>query len=178
MLKEYLGLSRALGIRSLSCIDPRTLLARTLASRTLVRDSCTIQTFKMTRMSKPIRQNYSSVQIYYQLLLWLKTANRQWPNAQATAQAKRTAGIFAACTAAFALPLSRFSALFCNFTEFALRRFGRQVNGVQCVSSNRSKEADLNPKKSNQEIILDNSLKARLGNIPFQTERLKNMMNA
>ena len=132
LFREYLGLYSGLGIRP--CSSHR---AGDVAGRNpCLPDSRTgpvfrLQTSKMTRMSKPIRQKNSSVRTSSRLLLWLKTADRQRRTAQATAHAKeRPASPPPAplpCSAASPL----FYAFFCDFTEFAFRRFERQVNQIQ-----------------------------------------------
>ena len=132
MFIEYLGLYSGLGIRPCSSHRAEDFAGRNPCppdSRTA--PVFRLQTLTMTRMSKPIRLKKSSVRISSRLLLWLKTADRQRRTAQATAHAKeRPASPPPAplpCSAASPL----FYALFCNFTELALRRFERQVNQIQ-----------------------------------------------
>ena len=132
MFIEYPRLYSGLGIRP--CSSHR---AEDFAGRNpCLPDSRTgpvfrLQTSKMTRMSKPIRQKNSSVRTSSRLLLWLKTTDRQRRAAQATAHAKeRPAPPPPAplpCSAASPL----FYAFFCNFTELALRRFERQFKKIQ-----------------------------------------------
>ena len=90
MFEEYLGLYSGPGIRLCSSHRAEDFAGRNPCPP----DSRTgpvfrFQTFKMTRMSKPIRQKNSSVRTFSRLLLWLKTADRQ----RQTAQASATVGV-------------------------------------------------------------------------------------
>ena len=103
---ENLGLYSGLGVRPCSSHRAEDCAGRNPCppdSRT--RPVFRFQTSKMTRMSKPIRQKSSSVRTSSQLLLWLKTADRQRRAAQATAHAKERPASPPRRSAALALPL-------------------------------------------------------------------------